>query len=206
MVRRQARWVGGVDCFGWCAEDAFTDNCEEEHCFGCPECRALHERRGDKWWDPDNFYEDRSCLVWGVMRADEGVAVARLSGFEGWRLGASRLRASGGTQLASGGGAAAWQTFCSIQRPVCWGGDRCHPMPADPNVIDYGAFWCGRQHSFSINYTNTRPPRGAAGHASGARGGSPRAFPVSPRARGRGTGPARAPHHAATHRGNWHIP
>ena len=51
--RRRARWVGGSECYGHCSMD-YATNCEDDLCYGCAECRAIHEQSGDKWWDPQN--------------------------------------------------------------------------------------------------------------------------------------------------------
>ena len=40
------------------------------HCCACDECL---ERgfEAPKWWDQNNFYKDRSCLVWGVEEVND---------------------------------------------------------------------------------------------------------------------------------------
>ena len=57
---------------------------------------------GFKWWDPDNNYDDRSCLLWGVIERDRGGEAAPAiadRGFAGWRLGDSLVTQSKGTRL-----------------------------------------------------------------------------------------------------------
>ena len=78
----------GLSCMGWCSET--LDNCADDECFGCGFCPE--SSIGFKWWDPDNNYDDRSCLLWGVIERDRGGDAAPAiadRGFAGWRLGDS---------------------------------------------------------------------------------------------------------------------
>jgi len=40
------------------------------HCCDCDECKAMG-LKAPKWWDQNNFYHDRSCLVWGVEEIND---------------------------------------------------------------------------------------------------------------------------------------
>ena len=59
-------------CADWCGwAPGFESNCGQGlHCCACDECVAMGVEP-PKWWDQNNFYADRSCLVWGVEEVQD---------------------------------------------------------------------------------------------------------------------------------------
>ena len=72
LTAATAGQLGECDCSDWCGwAPGFDVNCYQAlHCCACDECVARGVKP-PKWWDRNNYYGDRSCLVWGVERSND---------------------------------------------------------------------------------------------------------------------------------------
>ena len=108
----------------WCGmAPGFESNCMKPmpgmlHCCGCDECAEYGVTTRVKWWDRGNYYDDKSCLIWGVEAHETGPKEI--------------------------GGTVVFRSFCSVERPICNGHD-CNP-PSERDWDN--SFWCAANRDF----------------------------------------------------------